>query len=122
MTIYVDNVGLKATVYNSWTGQHVTSKWYHLISDQINPIELHNFVSQLGLKHEYFQPGIDKNSGICNPGHDHFDLTTGKRRQAIQLGAKPVDIHELGKIIISKAELWHALVATRAEELREQQC
>lgn len=120
MTIYVDNFGFKATVWNSWSGRHVTSKWYHLISDQINPSELHRFADRLGLKRQYFQLGINKNTGIYNPGHDHYDLTVGKRRQALQLGAKPIDIHELGRIIISKSELWHALVDARVGELRGQ--
>lgn len=106
MTIYVDNFGFKTTVWNAWTSRHVTSRWYHLISDQ------------LGLRREYFQPGIDKNTGVYSPGHDHYDITLGKRRLAVRLGAAQIEINELGRIIIAKNKLWHQLVDQRAEELR----
>lgn len=119
MTIYVDNFGFKTTVWNAWTGRHVTSRWYHLISDQLDPDELHRFaVGVLSLKREYFQPGIDKNTGVYNPGHDHYDITLGKRRLAVSLGATQIEINELGRIIIAKNKLWHQLVDQRAEELR----
>lgn len=118
MTIYVDNFGFKATVWNPWSGRHVTSKWYHLISDHLSWDELHRFADGLGLKREYFQLGVDKNTSVYNPGHDHYDLTVGKRRQAIKLGATPVDVYELGQLIMAKTKLWHALVDLRAQELR----
>lgn len=120
MTIYVDNFGFKTSVWNPWTGRQVTSKWYHLISDQLDPTELHEFIDQLGLKREYFQRGVDKNTGVYNPGHDHYDLTVGKRWRAINKGAIPVDTYELGRIIIAKNKLWHQLVDQRAEELRKE--
>lgn len=119
MTIYVDNFGFKASVWNPRTGRHVTSKWYHLISDQLNWDELHEFADRLGLHRDYFQVGVS--NGIYNPGHDHYDVTQSKRRQAISIGAKAVDIYELGQIIITKTKLWRALVEARTEELRSQQ-
>lgn len=121
MAIYVDNFGFETSVWNPWTGRHVTSKWYHLVSDQLDPTELHEFIDQLGLKREYFQRGVDKNTGVYNPGHDHYDVTLNKRRLAVRFGATQIDIHQLGRIIIAKNKLWHQLVDQRAEELRKEQ-
>jgi len=51
MTIYVDNAAIPANVHNHATGKTVTSTWSHLISDQLDPTELHEFATkQLGTK------------------------------------------------------------------------
>lgn len=57
--IYVDDVGIPATVWNKRTGRYVDSRWYHLISDQLNTAELHAFAARLGLHRSYFQEGKD---------------------------------------------------------------
>jgi len=121
MTLYVDNVGIPAEVFNLETGRTVTSRWYHLISDLLDPdAELHDFATQtLGLRRSYFQEGTDL-AGRYDPGHDHYDLTVGKRRLALSKGAKSITGTELGRIIIEKSQQWRRLVEQRARELRQQ--
>lgn len=72
MSVYVDP--LQPTLQNN--------KWRynegcHLLADTIE--ELHSFAEKIGMKRSWFQ----------NPDHalPHYDLTRGKRLQAIKLGA-----------------------------------
>jgi hypothetical protein len=39
---------------------------------------------------------------VLDPGHDHYDVTVGKRKQAIALGAQPVDWQRLAEITRAK--------------------
>jgi hypothetical protein len=102
--IYVDDAGIQADVLNEETGQTHSSRWYHLISDQIDQTELHEFaVNKLKLRKSYFQPG--KQLGRRDehdPSGDHYDLTEGKRQQAIKLGAKPIPASDLAAITMRK--------------------
>jgi hypothetical protein len=67
-----------------------TSRWSHLFAD--TEAELHEFaVGKLGLRRSYFQEG--KPSWF-----PHYDLTSGKRQQAIRLGAQAVTWRESLKI------------------------
>lgn len=75
MTVYVDDASIQATVPNGRISH--TSKWSHLTADTKD--ELHAFAAKLGLRRSYFQ---DKPNGLW-----HYDVTEGKRRQAIRLGA-----------------------------------
>lgn len=100
--IYVDDVGIPAKVWNRRTGRYVESRWYHLISDQIDTTELHAFAARLGLHQSYFQEGKGLNRQGRNPGHDHYDVTVNKRKQAIALGAAPISAHELSTITQAK--------------------
>jgi hypothetical protein len=118
MTLYVDDVGIPAEVPNQWTGRVVRAKWYHLISDLLDPeLELHPFVVDvLGLKRVYFQQGTDF-YGNYNPGHDHYDVTRSIRALAISRGATPITGIELGKITLAKTQLWRSMVEYRAEKM-----
>lgn len=101
--IYVDDVGIPAEVFNKRTGKIVSSRWYHLITDCLDSTELHAFaVGKLKLHRSYFQEGED------NPGHDHYDLTIGKRKLAIKLGAKPIPALELGRITMAKTAAYRS--------------
>lgn len=51
----------------------------HLYSDDKDPASLHRFAKSLGLRRVWFQD---------HPKLPHYDLTAGKRRLAIKLGAK----------------------------------
>jgi hypothetical protein len=105
--IYVDNMGIPAKVWNKRTGRYVESHWYHLISDKMDPAEeLHEFAARLGLHYSYFQEGRSLGGTERNPGHDHYDLTIGKRKQAIALGAKPITTYELGAITMAKTQTY----------------
>jgi len=83
MTIYVDNAFIKAKVK-----QH-DSRWCHMLSDQQDPEELHLFAESIGLKRSYFQPAKNHNWW-----HQHYDLTEGKRKQAVAKGAVEIDIYD----------------------------
>jgi len=83
MTIYVDSAMIPATVPNGRVSH--TSRWCHLMSDEIDPDELHRFAALLGLRRSYFQ------INIRDRAHDHYDVTLGKRAQAIALGAQVID-------------------------------
>lgn len=53
-----------------------------MFGDTNNIAELHEFASRLGLKKTFFQE---------EPRLPHYDLTEGKRKKAIKLGAIEVD-------------------------------
>jgi Protein of unknown function (DUF4031) len=95
MTVYVDDSGIPATV-----GRH-TSRWSHLFAD--SPDELHEFAGRLGLRRSYFQPGRPRGDGTPSR-HWHYDVTSGKRMRAIQLGAVPVGWRESVRIMRERDE------------------
>ena len=75
MTVYVDDMRMPARV------GRITAKWSHLTADTDE--ELHAFAAQLGLQRAWAQyPGTWK---------AHYDVTDGKRRRAIQMGARPIE-------------------------------
>lgn len=77
MTVFVDDARIKATV------GRITSKWCHLFADTEQ--ELHDFAQSIGLKRSWFQRGK-----AVHGRHWHYDVTEGKRRQAIAAGAVEV--------------------------------
>jgi hypothetical protein len=88
MTVYVDRVRIPARV-----GRH-DARWSHLTADTED--ELHEFAARLGLRRGYFQPG--KALG----GHPsvawHYDVTEGKRRQALSMGAQEIELDQWHEI------------------------
>lgn len=72
MSVYVDDAFVEGD-WGRWTGGG------HMQADTLE--ELHAFAARLGLRRSWFQskPG--------RPDHDHYDLTRGKREQAVRLGA-----------------------------------
>jgi hypothetical protein len=120
--IFVDDVAIQADVHNAEVGITHRSRWYHLISDRLDPEELHKFATgPLKLRRSYFQPGRDLMSRAHDPAHDHYDLTEGKRKLAIQKGAIPISAVDLGSIIRLKREALrfpqcgYALVQNRSD-------
>jgi Protein of unknown function (DUF4031)/Domain of unknown function (DUF4326) len=86
MTVYVDQVvdyGEAATA----KGLPAT-EWAHLTADTRS--ELHNFARTLRLARSWFQD---------DPVIWHYDVTVGKRHQAIRLGARVIDVYEMGDLI-----------------------
>jgi Protein of unknown function (DUF4031) len=80
VAVYVDDASIPAAVPN---GQVVhDSRWSHLWADTDE--ELHAFATRLGLRRSYHQPAAEHH------GFSHYDVTTGKRWQAIRLGAQAV--------------------------------
>ena len=72
MAVYVDDA-FCAGGWGKWNGGG------HMQADDV--AELHTFAAEIGLRRSWFQtkPG--------RPDHDHYDLTAGKRAQAIDKGA-----------------------------------
>lgn len=95
MTIYVDRFRIPADVTDIATGRTYSSRWSHLISDSLDPTELHAFAARVGMKREWFQSEGDAVG-------DHYDLTDPKRRKAIRLGAIEIGSEELSDILSSK--------------------
>jgi hypothetical protein len=90
VTVYAENSSIPARV-----GPHA-SLWSHLSAD--NQDELHEFAARLGLRRSWYQPGRPRSDGRPSP-FGHYDLTAGKRQQAIQLGARPVTWQDAPNII-----------------------
>lgn len=87
MTIYVDNVRIPAKI------GRINDRWSHLMTDGADTEELHRFATEkLGLKRSWFQPGD-------RPWLDHYDVTEGKRQEAIKKGAKSIDLWDAHEVI-----------------------
>jgi hypothetical protein len=79
----------------------------HLITDGPNE-ELHAFAARLGLKRSWFQ----------TDGDPHYDLTAGKRRQAVRLGAIELEDRPFHEILNRWREA--ALARLKAAETEEE--
>ncbi|MFI5953781.1 DUF4031 domain-containing protein [Cryptosporangium sp. NPDC051539] len=95
MTVYVDNLRIPARVGG------IRGRWSHLTAD--TPAELHEFAARLGLKRAWFQTCKTR----CGPAgtscvHWHYDVVSTKRAEAIKLGAKAIDLYELGDILAAR--------------------
>lgn len=73
MAVYVDNAFDVLPVLAKWKGGG------HLQADTDE--ELHVFAASIGLRRSWFQEPDGR------PWHNHYDLTAGKKRQAIAKGA-----------------------------------
>jgi hypothetical protein len=88
--IYVDNFRVPATV------GRLRARWSHLTSDTVE--ELHAFAESIGLRRAWFQEACKH--GRCVPcPHWHYDVTDTKRQQAIDAGAKAIDLREMGALM-----------------------
>lgn len=67
MAIYVDEIR-----------EYPSGKWCHLWTDETDLEKLHTLARRIGMKRRWFQP---------RPGFYHYDLTPGKRTQALKAGA-----------------------------------
>lgn len=75
MTVYVDDMLRKARV------RRFVSRWSHLVSDQLDPEELHMFAESIDLHRHWFQHDPKF------PHRDHYDVTERKRAAALRAGA-----------------------------------
>jgi Protein of unknown function (DUF4031) len=93
MTVYVDNFRAPATV------GRIRGRWSHLTADTVE--ELHAFADQLNMPSSWFQATCKATrcptaGGVC--AHFHYDVVDSKRARAIELGAAPIDIREMGAL------------------------
>jgi hypothetical protein len=106
--IFVDSMRMPAEVTDPGSGRTYSSRWSHLISDSLDPTELHAFAAKLGMRRAWFQPGNTpgKKDGLDRAG-DHYDLTDRKRREAIRLGAVEINCYQLVDILRAKRARLH---------------
>jgi hypothetical protein len=109
MTVYVDDMNLRADVPN---GRNVVrGKWSHLYAD--SEAELREFAAMLGLRPEWIQhPG---ETGV------HFDVTSSVRERAIRQGARPVTWREAGEHMARMRRAERAQEAPRTAEHEQAQ-
>lgn len=89
MTIYVDDAHIPATV------RRHKSRWSHLVTDSPDIEELHTFANRIGLKRAWFQE-FTKVGHLYRP---HYDVTDGKRQEAILAGAVKIPMREMPDIL-----------------------
>jgi hypothetical protein len=107
VTVYIDsqdNSGIAADVTDPDSGREYTGRvWFHLIADTQE--ELHAFAARIGMQRRWFQDPTRKRKGIsAKPGSRgaenwHYDLTGGKRWQAVRAGAVEVTPERMNEII-----------------------
>jgi hypothetical protein len=78
MTFYVDD--MKANY-----GRMVMC---HMIADTVD--ELHEMAARIGIQRRWFQASAD---------HPHYDISLGKKKLAIQFGAKEITARECVKLL-----------------------
>ncbi|MEV1013726.1 MULTISPECIES: DUF4031 domain-containing protein [unclassified Micromonospora] len=101
MTVYVDNARIPATV------RRIKGRWSHLTADTVE--ELNEFAARLGLRPSWFQTCKRKCSPEGQPcPHWHFDVVDAKRDEAIRLGAKAIDVREMGAITSARRQALRA--------------
>ncbi len=103
MAVYVDDMDLPADVPNG--SRVVSSSWSHLMADTHE--ELMEAAAKLRLNPKWIQyPGTPK---------EHFDVTSGKRQQAIHREiAQPITWRQSGELYAAKVQ------AQQAQAEREQ--
>ena len=97
MTVYVDDLQLRAQV------GALDRAWSHLICSPFDhPDELHQFAGRIGLARRWYQGP---------PAHQwptwHYDVTSGKRQQALNAGAVPITWKQAGQMIHLARTVWH---------------
>ena len=88
MTVYVDDIQIPARV-----GRR-DARWSHLFTDSADLGELHTFAARIGLRRAWFQDKSDQAYDFS-----HYDVTEGKRRQAIAAGAVAVSWRDTSDIL-----------------------
>ncbi|MEU0497967.1 DUF4031 domain-containing protein [Mycobacterium sp. NPDC006124] len=114
MTVYVDDARIPARV------GRLSSIWSHLFAD--SPEELHDFAVRLGLRRSWFQDPTKTGKPFrAKPGSRaaqnwHYDVTEGKRRQAVALGAVEVSSREAVAIINARHQAAQDAVHTGSRD------
>lgn len=89
MSVYVDDMRAPAVIGGT------RSTWSHLIAD--SSVELADFATLLALKPTWIQfPGTFR---------EHYDVTESVRRRAIERGAIPISMREVGRLLRKRIAL-----------------
>jgi Protein of unknown function (DUF4031) len=86
--IFVDSAFIPAQI-----SRYRPARWSHLMSDDIDPVELHAFAVSIGLSTTWFQHKPSR------PEHDHYDVTMTKRKLALSRGAVLIGPTQLVELI-----------------------
>lgn len=89
MTVYVDEIRDYGEIAR--LRRLPGTLWAHLTAD--THAELHAFAARLGLRRAWFQD---------HPTRWHYDVTPGKRGQALRLGAVALDQTAMGELFIAR--------------------
>jgi hypothetical protein len=100
MTVYVDDASIQAAVTNTENGRTHNSRWCHLFTDQDDQTELHAFARKIGLRRSWFQ---HEDKYPDKPWMWHYDLTAGKRWQALKAGAVEISWRDAGRMMLDRA-------------------
>ena len=84
MTVYVDDM------YRYPMGELGRMKMSHMIADTEE--ELHAMAAAIGIARKWFQ----------TKSHPHYDISMGKRDEAIQRGAVPVPLRMMGTMVATR--------------------
>ena len=84
MAVYVDNARIP---YRYWLSSH-------MMADSTD--ELIDMAEAVGLQAKWIQ--------AAGTYREHFDLSQGKRAEAIRRGAIPLTLRETGKMLIARRE------------------
>lgn len=87
MAIYVDDFEIEATI------DGLRRRWSHLVAD--TPDELRRFGLRLRLSSAWIQKR--------GTAREHFDVTSAVRRQALAMGAIPVDYLQMQAVLARKS-------------------
>lgn len=112
MTVYVDDVGIVANVYNPENGRTHMSRWCHLFCDTDDQTELHEFARKIGLWRHWFQHEIEYPDA---PWLWHYDVNITKRRQAVAAGVVEITWREAAEITMARAKAHRATKITELE-------
>lgn len=97
MAVYVDDANIPASVQDG--SRTHTSRWCHMMADSVD--ELVEFARSIGMRVAWIQV---KRSGV------HFDLTSGKRIQAVKRGAVEIQ---------TRTDEWKRVVAAARAQFAE---
>lgn len=89
MAVYVDRLAAHSPASYRGLGAAQAARvgarnghlWCHLVADEADCLELHEFAARIGMKRSWFQG-------------DHYDLVPSRRARAVILGAIEVDRRE----------------------------
>lgn len=86
MVVYVDEMRDWAEMSRRKSLRY--TRWCHMLADTRH--ELHSFAGQLGLQTRWFQD---------HPYRWHYDLTPGRRSQAVRMGAREVTFRDVAALM-----------------------
>lgn len=109
MTVYVDNARIPATV------GRLKDRWSHLTADTKD--ELETFARRIRLRPDWYQECKRRCGREGEPcPHWHYDITDAVRSRAVEAGAQPIDLRQMGALAAARRAAYRATVEAQAVE------